>query len=100
MATTIKVEAQRLLDCQAKIRQCCAEYQKAYREMYSAVDEMSAAWTGKDNIAFTTQIRSFEDDLQRMYGLMNEYGEFCGKSAKVYSAAQDHITSAAAKLGG
>jgi len=99
MAKKIMVEAQRLTEAEAKIKQCCTEYQKAFREMYSSVDEMSAAWTGKDNLAFTSQIKSFEPDLQKMYALMNEYGEFCGRSAKAYAATQEHIVAQAAKLG-
>ena len=59
---------------------------------------MASTWTGKDNIAFTNQIKGFEDDFKKMKQLMDKYAEFLQKSGNTYQKTLDAITADAKKL--
>lgn len=98
MSRTIIVDPAKLESAAGKMDAYVADYESIYKQLYSEVDGMAAAWQGKDNIAFTNQIKGFEDDFQKMVALMKEYSEFLKKSAVAYRTTQDEITAAAKRL--
>lgn len=73
-------------------------YQRAFLQLFESVDTMRAAWQGKDNTAFTTQIRKYETDFRQMSMLCAQYSEFLKNSARAYRETQDTITSQAQHL--
>lgn len=75
-----------------------AQYQQAYTHLFEAVDTMKNGWQGKDNTAFSNQIRKFEGDFREMSVLCTAYSEFLRKSARAYRETQDSIASQAASL--
>jgi WXG100 family type VII secretion target len=98
MARTIMVDPAKLEAAAQKMDSQAAEYQQQYNKLFSEVDGMAAAWQGADNIAFTTQIKGFMDDFQKMVQIMNQYSEFLRLSAKTYRETQNEIISAAKRL--
>lgn len=98
MARTIMVDPAKLESAAGKMDTQAAEYERVYKQLFSEVDGMAAAWQGSDNIAFTTQIKGFEDDFQKMVSLMKEYSEFLKKSAIAYRNTQQEVISQAKKL--
>ena len=85
MATRISVDPE---DVRAKgndIRNNKAkEYETAFKDMYTAVDNLANNWQGKD--------------LTKMYTLMVDYGDYLVKAADTYQEAQDAIEAEAKKL--
>lgn len=94
----IKVTPADLRTAATKIRSQSEDYTKQYTQLFSDVDGMANAWKGKDNTAFTNQIKGFMEDFQSMKTLLEEYAAFLDKSAQAYEQTQDEITSAAQRL--
>lgn len=98
MARAITVDPAKLESASAKIDQQSADYERIYKQLFSEVSAMKAAWGGVDNVAYTTQIEGFQDDLQKMTQLMKQYSEFLKLSAKTYRDTQTEVVNAARRL--
>ncbi|MBI0578052.1 MULTISPECIES: WXG100 family type VII secretion target [Bacillaceae] len=98
MARSIMVDPAKLEDAANKIDQQSAEYERLYKALFQEVDGMQAAWQGQDNVAYTTQIKGFTDDFQKMTQLMRQYSDFLKVSAKTYRNTQQDIISGAKRL--
>ncbi len=95
----ILVEPEQLEACASRMDQQNQNYQKSYAQLFNAVDTMQSAWTGRDNIAFSSRIRKFESDFRQMSVLCAQYSEFLRTSARAYRQTQDELTSQASRLG-
>lgn len=82
----------------SKIEEENQQYQRSYSQLFDAVDVMHSAWEGKDNIAFSNQIRKFENDFRQISVLCTAYSEFLRNSARAYRETQDAIASQASSL--
>lgn len=98
MSRSITVDPQKLEAAAATMENQSAEYEKVFRQLFSEVDVMATAWQGVDNLAFTSQIKGFEDDLRSMVSIMRQYSEFLKTSAKTYQTTQDGVVNQAKKL--
>jgi WXG100 family type VII secretion target len=98
MARSIMVDPARLESAAGKIDQQAADYERIYRQLFSEVDSMGAAWQGADNQAFVTQIKGFMDDLQSMSKHMKDYSNFLKSSASTYRNTQSEVINTAKRL--
>lgn len=94
----IFVEPDHLDEIASKVEVAKGDYERLYRLLYSEVDKMSSVWQGKDNIAFTEQIQSYEEDFKQMTIIMQQYVDFLKNSARAYRETQDELYSQAQKL--
>ena len=74
------------------------EYQQLYTQLYQAVDSMQSAWQGKDNVAFTTQIKGFKDDFERMKKLLMDFAELIKYANTEYKQALNDSANAAKSI--
>lgn len=95
---SIMVEPERLESVSTNVSQANQDYDRTYQAIYDQVDKMSLSWKGKDNIAFTNQIKAFEDDLRQISIIMRQYADFLQNSARAYRETQDEITTQASRL--
>ena len=65
MGIQIQVDPSRLESSATRIEQQALAYQKHYNQLFQQVDAMSSGWSGKDNQAFTQQIKGFEKDFEQ-----------------------------------
>lgn len=98
MNGTIRVEPAKLKSAAAQIDTEAAEYKRLYEQLYTEVDAMKTAWNDASNIAFTTQVEGFKEDLEAMYKLMTQYSEFLVNAANNYEATQNEIIDNAKRL--
>ncbi len=98
MATLIKVDPAKLNAAAAEINNQAGDYQRAYEQLYSEVENLANHWQGKDNLAFTTQIEGFKDDFQKMQKLMIDYADYLKITAKNYQDTQDDRVAQAQRL--
>ena len=98
MATRIMVDPAKLIMAATEIRNQASDYQRAYEQLYTEVENMQQNWQGKDNLAFTSQIEGFRDDYQKMKLLMDQYAEFLEMTAKNYQNTQDDRVTQAQRL--
>ena len=94
----ITVEPDRLEHTASKVAEANAEYDRTYQAIYAQVDKMATVWTGKDNNAFTEQIRGYEDDLRQISIIMGQYADFLRNCARAYREAQDEVYAQATRL--
>ena len=94
----IIVDPAKLDAAAASIEQQAADYQKVYQQLFTEVEGMAKAWQGADNLAYTTQINGFKDDLNQMKKLMDDYAAFLKQSATAYKNTQDQIVNQAKTL--
>ena len=95
---TIKVEPERLESAASSIEEANREYDRTYQAIYTQVDKMSSSWQGKDNTAFTNQIKAFEDDLRQISIIMRQYADFLRNTARAYREAQEEVCAQASRL--
>lgn len=98
MADKIVVDPAKLEAASGKVTEYAGDYQKTYTQLFTEVEAMAANWSGTDNIAYTTQIKGFQDDFEKMYKMMTDYAEFLKTSATKYKTTQANVESGAKKL--
>lgn len=98
MGNKIVVDPAKLEAAATKVTEYAEDYKKNYTQLFTEVEAMAANWQGTDNIAYTTQIKGFEDDFTKMYTLMTQYADFLKNSATTYKTAQGNVETAAKKL--
>lgn len=87
----INVEMLALQSTANKLESLAMDYQKLFMQLFDAVDIMKNGWVGKDNTAFTTQIRNFEHDFRHTQILIQQYADFLRNSAKAYDECQTEL---------
>ena len=85
----IMVDLTKLELVASKIEEQAADYSKLYQQLFTEVE---------DNIAYTTQIEGFREDLNKIKQVLDEYSSFLRQSAKVYKSTQDEVISKAKTL--
>ncbi len=94
----IMIEVAQVENCANKIEEMASSYKQAYNQLFDEVDLMKNSWSGKDNLAFSTQIAGYEDDFNQLYVLIWQYIEFLCASAKAYKQLQDELAAQAQAL--
>jgi WXG100 family type VII secretion target len=94
----ITVEPEQLEACAARMDERNDDYSRNCRDLFDSVEAMSAAWQGKDNTAFTSQISRFAADFRQLSMLCTQYTEFLRNSARAYRDTQDELASQASRL--
>lgn len=94
----IRVEPERLDEAANKVEQACDEYETIYHNLYNDIDKMQTSWSGKDNEAYTNQIKSYQEDFNKIALIMKEYVAFLRNSARAYRETQDELYNSAMRL--
>ena len=94
----ITVEPEQLESCAARMDERNQDYVRQSAQIFEAVDNMSNAWKGKDNIAFTSRISRFEAEFRQLSLLCTQYSDFLKKSARAYRETQDELASRVSSL--
>lgn len=98
MGNKIMVDPTKLETAAGKLDEYIADYKKTYTQLFTEVQAMGANWQGSDNVAYTNQIKGFEDDFNKMATLMTDYANFLRTSAKTYRTTQSNVETGAKKL--
>lgn len=94
----INVEPDRLEWTASRVEEARIDYDRTFLAIYTAVDKMATIWQGKDNTAFTEQIKGYEDDLRQISLIMGQYADFLRICAKGYRQTQDEAYAQAIRL--
>lgn len=98
MSIKIYADPLQLEQTATAMEQQSLNYEKQYLQLYAEIDKMQTAWQGKDNQAYSEQIKGFTNDFIKMNQLMKEYISFLRRSANLYRATQEELTSKARML--
>jgi WXG100 family type VII secretion target len=94
----IMVEPIQLENVASVVENRNTEYQRLYHLLFQEVDNVSSVWQGEDNIAFTNQIKGFNDDFNRISIVLTQYVEFLRNSSRTYRECQSQLVSNARSL--
>lgn len=69
------------------------EYRTAYQsDLYTkTLDEVKAAYKGKDCDAFVNKVEEFRDDFDKMSEVITQYIDFLKKALKDYQNTQEYL---------
>jgi WXG100 family type VII secretion target len=95
---SIYVEPEQLESCAARMDSENQDYLRALNALFETVDNLQAAWKGKDNLAYTNAISKFESDFRQLSALCTQYSDFLKSSASAYRETQDELTEQAAHI--
>lgn len=94
----IYVDPIRLDSSAMKIESEIEAYHRCYMMMFDEVEKMKNAWQGKDNVAFTNQIRQLEAVMKQIQVLCQQYAEFLRNSARAYRETQNELMNQAGRI--
>ena len=94
----IFVEPEQLESCAARMESDNQDYLRAMSDLFATVDNLQAAWKGKDNIAYTESIEKFEADFRQISVLCTQYTDFLRSSAAAYRETQDELAEQARRI--
>ena len=89
----IVVEPAVLEQTASLMEQLNAEYHQTVSALYEGVDLLAQSWNGKDNLAFTSQIKGFDQDLRQISQLCAQYIEFLRITARSYRDTQNELVA-------
>lgn len=98
MGNKIAVDMEKLDAAATKIEEYAGNYKSDYTQLFTEIDAMANNWKGTDNVAYTTQIKGFQDDFDKMYTLLTNLSQFIKDSSTAYKTTQTDIESGAKTL--
>lgn len=94
----IYVEPERLRNASLKIQDFNTNYKQLKNRLYEEVDYLTSKWQGKDNLAFSNQIKSYQNSLNLISLIIEQYCDFLNNSANAYNQTQEDLYSQAMKI--
>lgn len=94
----ITVEPEQLISCAVLMENQNQEYERDMRNLFDEVDRMQSSWQGKDNQAFTAEIKKFEADFKLLSVLCMQYADFLKTTARAYTETQEELASQASRV--
>lgn len=98
MNTLINVNPETLEEVAGRVEMANGDYGRLFRNLYEEVDKLALNWVGKDNIAFTNRIKTYEEDFRQISLIISQYAEFLKASARSYREIQEELTNSANRL--
>lgn len=96
---SIKVDTEALRKAATNVDKMAEDYERTYRNLLNNVQTFTSAdWTGDDANAFKEKVFDFQDDLNNMKSLMNEYANTLRTFATNYEDTQRKITQQAQSM--
>lgn len=94
----INVDYNMLMQSSSYIEELNNEYKRLFTQLNTDVDTLSTTWNGKDNVAFTNQIKGFNDDFNQVNLLLTQYATFLKNSAQSYKQTQEELVNHVQRL--
>lgn len=94
----ITVQPEELISCATRMENQNQEYERNVQSLFNEVELMQNSWKGKDNQAFTSEIKKFEADFKMLSVLCMQYAEFLKTSARAYTETQEELASQATRI--
>ena len=95
----LKVTPEQLISTSDEFNSCGAQIRTLTSNMTSLVDGLKGAWEGEAATAFNTKFHQLDDDMQKMYRMIDEHVKDLQAMAQEYmkaeTAAQDMANSLA-----
>lgn len=84
MSVKISFDVNRMRMQANLIKEHATKYESHYSALMHQVDELSQSWKGSDNLAFSKQIKGFNEDFVKMKQVLLEYANYLQTCANAY----------------
>lgn len=88
MEGIIKVTPEKLINTAEEFNGVNSQIRNLTQQMVQTVDSLKSAWEGEAATAYSTQFHQLEDDIDRMYNMINEHVTDLKEMASQYQAAE------------
>lgn len=85
----IKVDPQQLISTADEFNATGGQVKSLTDNMVSIVDSLKAAWEGEAATAYNTKFHQLQDDMDKMYRMINEHVKDLNEMAKQYMTAEN-----------
>ena len=75
-----------------------SQYRNKYQLLNNEVDRLQISWNGKDNMAFTNQIKGYNDDFEKIHMILNQYSHYLKNAARAYRETQNELIAQITRL--
>ncbi len=73
-------------------------YTNQINSLSDLIDNLSSIWQGKDNLAFTSKIKTYIPNIKSISLILNQYSDFLRNAANAYQNTQNELISEVHKL--
>ncbi len=84
----IKVTPAELINAADSFQATGAQVNSLTNEMMNLVNGLNASWEGDAATAYTNQFKQLQDDMDRMFGMINEHVKDLNAMAQQYMSAE------------
>lgn len=89
----LQVELSMLETTATRLDNMAQDYQRLINHLFENVDYLATKWEGEDHSMFNQQIKSYDEQMRRVYALCTQYAEFIRNSCKSYREMQAQLAS-------
>ena len=81
MATSFKINPERLRGLGANIRETADQYKIELDTIYKCVDDMSTAWSGEESQAYVNKVYEYKEVLTALGNAIENHGTFLNNTS-------------------
>ena len=74
------------------------QYRTCVNDVYKVVESLANDWKGTDNVTYINQVKSYQEDLNSLGVVIENYAKFLSKTAEVIQNTQEEIANNAGRL--
>jgi WXG100 family type VII secretion target len=100
MEGIIKVDPQKLISTSEEFGSTGSQVKSITDNMISIVDSLKSAWEGEAATAYNTKFHELDDDMQRMYSMIQEHVNDLNEMAQQYITAENANIETGSSLSG
>lgn len=88
MANNILVTPEKLISTSQEFSNIGSQVNSLTQQMTQTVNSLSTSWTGEASTAFASKFNALQDDMTRMYRMINEHVNDLQEMARNYQQAE------------
>lgn len=100
MEGTLRVDPQKLISTADEFRTTGGQVRSMTDRMLSIVDSLKSVWEGDAATTYNTKFHQLEDDMNRMYRMIDEHVKDLNEMAQRYMEAENSNNEAGNSLAG
>jgi WXG100 family type VII secretion target len=100
MEGIIKVDPQKLISTSEQFGTTGSQIKSLTDQMISIVDSLKSSWQGDAATSYNTKFRQLDNDMQKMYSMIQEHVSDLNEMAQKYIAAENANVELGSQLAG
>ena len=94
----LRANYQEMAGIAGSVTNLAEQYKTCVNEVYKVVESLENDWKGTDNVTYINQVKSYQEDLNSLGVVIENYAKFLSKTAQVIENTQAEIANNAGRL--